>query len=317
MRGLLIEEGSLRLAPDLETPIPAAGEVRVRVRTAGICATDLALARGYLSFAGIPGHEFVGVAETGALAGRRVVGEINAGCGACAWCRDGLARHCPERTVLGIAGRAGAFAETLVLPETNLHPVPDSLSDEEAVFTEPVAAAFEIVEQVDLADFPRALVVGDGRLGLLCAQVLALHGVEVHLAGRHPERQALLPAGIHHRGGLEPLFADGPRWDLVVEATGDSALLVPVLGVLRPRGTLVLKTTSEASVSVDLSLAVIHELRVLGSRCGPFSRAILALADGEIRVREMIEARYALEDAIAAFEHARRSATLKVLIDIP
>ncbi len=209
MRGLYIESGVLRFRDDLPEPEPGPGETLVEVVQVGICATDLALVRGYMGFAGTPGHEFVGRALGGRFAGRLVVGEINAACGRCRACESGLGRHCSERSVLGILGRPGAFAARLALPEGNLHAVPEGVSTDAATFTEPLAAAFEILDQCPVTSGMRALVAGDGRLGLLCAQVLALAGAEVTLAGRHPERAALLPPDVHHRTGL--LEAGGPR----------------------------------------------------------------------------------------------------------
>ena len=308
MRGLHVERGLVRFRDDLDPPTPAPGEVRVRVLRAGVCATDLALVRGYMGFRGTPGHEFVGVALEGPLAGRRVVGEINAACGACPQCRAGLARHCPRRSVLGILGRSGAFAEQLVLPAENLHPVPDTISDEAATFTEPLAAAFEIAEQVELAARARALVVGDGRLGLLCAHVLVLHGVEVALRGRHSERAALLPAGARYED--EP----GAGYDLVVEATGDPQALPAALASVRPRGTLVLKTTSEGRTTLDLAPVVVDEITLVGSRCGPFEPALAALAGGTVPVEPLVHARFPLEHGAEALAEAARAGVLKVLL---
>ena len=312
MRGITIQNGAVRFDPALPDALPADGEVRVRLRLAGVCATDLALARGYMGFRGVPGHEFVGEALDGPLAGRRVVGEINAACGRCETCAGGLDRHCPKRDVLGILGRPGAFAEELVLPARNLLAVPDQVPDEAAVFAEPLAAAFEIAEQVDLTRFDRGLVVGDGRLGLLCAQVLALRGVETTLAGRHVQRGEWLPSGVRHVGGLE---AVDERFGLVVEATGKSSVLQQALARTAPRGTLVLKTTTEGATPIDLAPLVVDEITLLGSRCGRFAPALEALAAGEIVTEPMIHARYPLERASEAFEHAGRSGTLKVLLD--
>lgn len=308
MRGLYVEGGAIRFRTDLDPPEPRPGEVRVRVLRAGVCATDLALVRGYMDFRGIPGHEFVGLALEGELAGRRVVGEINAACGRCERCRAGLGRHCAQRTVLGILGRPGAFAQELVLPEANLHAVPEGVSDEAATFAEPLAAAFEIAEQVALAPGMDALVLGDGRLGLLCAQVLAVQGVSVALRGRHPERRALLGAGC--------AYEDEPRadYDLVVEATGDPASLAAALAAVRPRGTVVLKTTSEGRASLDLAPLVVDEITVVGSRCGPFPPALAALAAGTVAVEPMIAARYPLGRGPEAFEQAARRGVLKVLL---
>ena len=321
MHGIVLSSGDVHVANDLAEPTPRDGESKVRVLQAGVCATDLALQRGYMGFRGVPGHEFVGIAETGPLAGQRVVGEINAACGACATCRDGLGRHCPKRTVLGILNHGGAFAEALCLPHENLLAVPDEVSDDQAVFTEPLAAAYEIVEQVDVSSFERLLVVGDGRLGLLCAQVLAAHrgsnADAVELFGRHPQRQAILPEAVRHRGdGLRAALEAGERWGLVVEATGSPEVFPQALRVVRPRGTLVLKTTAERPVTLDLAPLVVDEIQVVGSRCGPFAPALRALAERRVQVEGLIHARYPLQEGARAFEQAGRPGTLKVLIDV-
>jgi threonine dehydrogenase-like Zn-dependent dehydrogenase len=322
MTALVVEGGSARLKRDVPGPPPVAGEARVAVLCAGVCATDLALVRGYMGFAGVPGHEFVGLALEGPLAGRRVVGEINAGCGRCAGCLAGDSRHCPQRTVLGILGRDGAFAEQLRLPARNLLPVPDGLSDDQAVFAEPLAAALRITEQVEV-DGRAVLVAGDGRLGLLCAHVLALAGAEVSVAGRHPERAALLPAGARHLVGLldgdgngERPSAPPPRlWPLAVEATGNPDVLPRLLRCVEPRGTVVLKTTSERPAEFDLAPVVVAEQSLLGSRCGRLGPALELLASGRIPVGSLIAARYPLERATDALAHAARRGTLKVLIE--
>jgi len=307
----------VRLRDDLRAPAPADGETLVEVLCAGVCATDLALQRGYMGFTGVPGHEFVGRALDGPLAGRRVVGEINAACGACPTCRAGLARHCPRRTVLGIRGRPGALAERLRLPHENLHAVPDALPTGRAAFTEPLAAAFEIVEQLAPPAGRRALVAGDGRLGLLCALVLAREGLEVTVAGRHPERAALLPDGVEHRTGLleDPGRARG-TFDLAVEATGAAGVLPRVAACVRPRGTVVLKTTVEEPTRLDLAPLVVDEITLVGSRCGPFEPALAALADGSIVPDGLVDARLALERGEQAFETAARRGVLKVLVDV-
>lgn len=311
MRGLWVEDGGVRYRDDLEPPGRAEGECRVRVLRAGVCATDLALVRGYMGFRGVPGHEFVGVALEGEHEGRRVVGDINAACGTCPTCRAGRERHCPRRTVLGILGRPGAFAEELTLPAANLHPVPDGVGTDEAAFVEPLAAAFEIPEQVDLAGVDRALVLGDGRLGLLCAQVLGLSVPTVRVSGRHPERGAL-PLGLT----WEEDPGAGGRWDLVVEATGDPDAVARALELVRPRGTLVLKTTAERPATLDLAPLVVDEITVVGSRCGPFAPALDALGRGTVRVTPLVSARFALADGAAAFESAGRPGVLKVLVDV-
>jgi threonine dehydrogenase-like Zn-dependent dehydrogenase len=315
VRGLVVAGQELAFRSDLPSPARP-GETRVRVLLAGVCATDLALARGYMGFTGTPGHEFVGEALDGPLRGRRVVGEINAGCGRCARCGAGGERHCAERTVLGILSRSGAFAEELSLPAGNLHAVPDSLPLERAAFVEPLAAAFRVAEQLDLRAGERALVVGDGKLGLLVAQVLALFGLEVEVVGRHPERAERFPGVFTHRGTLAHLRASGARTPLVVEATGDPRVLPEVFPLVEPCGTLVLKTTSELAPPLDLAPLVIDEIRLMGSRCGPFAPALDALTRGVIDVAPLVHARYPLEEAARAFEEAGRSGTLKVFLEL-
>jgi threonine dehydrogenase-like Zn-dependent dehydrogenase len=318
MRALWLEAGQLGLR-EVPAPAPPPGECRVRVRLAGICATDLALARGYMGFAGVPGHEFVGTALDGPLAGRRVVGEINAGCGACAECARGDARHCPRRTVLGILGRPGAFAEELALPARNLLAVPDAVPDEAAVFAEPLAAALHLVEQVPAPRGREVLVAGDGRLGLLCAHALALAGGRVTVAGRHAERATLLPEGARHVLGLLEQDAPGlaplePIFPLAVEATGDPRTLARLLRHVEPRGTVVLKTTCEAPAPLDLAGLVVNEQTLVGSRCGRLQPALDVLARGVVPVARLIETRYPLARADAALAHAARHGVLKVLV---
>lgn len=318
MRGLQLADGVCSFRNDLAAPLQNPGETRVRVRLAGVCATDLALQAGYMGFRGVPGHEFVGTALDGPLAGQRVVGEINAGCGHCTDCRAGDPRHCVERSVLGILGRSGAFAEELTLPTTNLLRVPDEVPDELAVFAEPLAAAYRIVEDLDLAPVRRALVVGDGRLGLLCAQVLLDAGLRVDLAGRHPERARLFDRRPEFVEGLfEPGASAPPEdWDLIVEATGRAEVLSAVLAAVKPRGTIVLKTTAAHPALLDLAPLVIKEARLIGSRCGRFAPAIAALADGRIRPEPLIDARYPLQRGPEALAHAARPGVLKVLIEM-
>lgn len=311
MRALRWDGTRLRLVSDLPDPVAGRGAALVRVRLAGICRTDLEICRGYLAFRGTLGHEWVGeVVATSdtALAGARVVGEINFGCGACDACRDGLARHCPARRVQGIAGADGAFAELLAVPATVLHRVPDGLADRVAVFAEPVAAAFEILEQLGDVVGVRALVLGDGKLGNLVAQVLAAAGARVTLAGHHPEK-----LGVAERLGL-PTGRPEPGADLVVDATGSPDALREALSLVRPRGTVVLKTTVAVEHRVDLATAVVNEVTIVGSRCGPFVPALAALADGRVRVEPLVEAVYPLTDGVEAFSHAARPGALKVLI---
>ena len=323
MRGVHLESGNLTVRDDLPPPAAGDGEVRVRVLAAGICATDLALRRGYMGFRGTPGHEFVGIAESGPLAGERVVGEINAACGRCGACVRGLGRHCAARTVLGILGRPGAMAEEISLPAQNLHRVAEAISNDAAVCVEPLASAFEIAELVPLEAGRRALVAGDGKLGILCAWVLHLAGLAVVVAGHHPERKRLLPDGAEHVTTL--LEADRPWhavdsaeavFDLAVEATGRVEVLGRLVPLVRPRGTIVLKTTSEAATTVDTSGLVVHEISLVGCRCGPFGPALDALEKDLVPVERLVAARYPLDGAAAAFERAAGRGALKVLVDV-
>src|SRR5215510_11817589 len=257
-------------------PTPAAGEVLVRVLRAGVCETDLQLIKGYMGFRGVLGHEFVGVAESGPLAGRRVVGEINCACWVCDTCRMGLPTHCPNRTVLGILNHDGAFADLIAVPQKNLHAVPDSLSDDVAVFTEPVAAAFQIPAQVTVRPEDRIIVLGDGRLGNLCAQVLARLSKRVLVVGKHEEKLALLLSmGIDAARLSDPI---GERSaDIVVDCTGSESGLPTALKLVRPRGTIVRKTTVAGQQTLAWAPFVIDEITLVGSRCGPFDQALASL----------------------------------------
>lgn len=314
MRALVLADGGARIVEDRPRPAPAPGEALVRVLVAGICATDLELIKGYAGFRGILGHEFVGRVEECAApgwTGRRVVGTINLGCGECAECLEAGPEHCPRRTVLGIAGRDGAFADVLALPVENLLAVPEGLADEEAVFTEPLAAALRIPQQLADLQRGRVAVVGPGRLGLLIAQVLGLKH-EVTVFGR--SRGSLeLPREL----GLATALVDdaaSDAWGLVVEATGNADGFAAALEMVRPRGTLVLKSTFAGTPALDLTKLVVGEVTVMGSRCGPFAPALELLAGGGVRVRPLIEAEYALADALAALEHAARPGVRKILL---
>jgi threonine dehydrogenase-like Zn-dependent dehydrogenase len=315
MQALWLENRTLSLRADLPRPSPPPGEALVRVRLAGVCGTDLELVRGYYPYAGIPGHEFVGEvvdAEETGLIGRRVAGEINAACGRCWDCRAGRATHCEHRSVLGIRGRNGAFAEYLALPETNLHPVPDGVADEAAVFTEPLAAALQIREQVPVRPGDRVLLVGAGRLGQLIAQTLALTGCDLTVAARHPrQRQLLDRRGIPW---IEPDAIPERRFDLAVEATGSPEGFDLARRALRPRGTLILKSTYRGEPAVNLSALVVDEITLVGSRCGPFGAALRLLERRAVDSAGLIEAEYPLARALEAFEHAARPGALKVLL---
>jgi threonine dehydrogenase-like Zn-dependent dehydrogenase len=308
MRGLWLEGGSLRLRDDIPDPAPAAGEAVVRVRRAGVCNTDLELVRGYYPYTGVPGHEFVGEWN-----GRRVVGEINAVCGACPACAAGRRTHCERRTVLGIVNRNGAFAEALSLPIANLHDVPDSVSDDEAVFVEPLAAALELQEQVRITKAERVLVIGDGKLGNLIAQTLRLTGCALRVVGRHRAKLEILEGlGIatSEAARVEPAEAD-----VVVECTGNPEGLALATTAVRPRGTIVLKSTYAGDAKVNLAKIVVDEITLVGSRCGPFAPALDLLARRAVDVRPLVHARYPLREAVAAFDHAARSGVLKVVVE--
>jgi threonine dehydrogenase-like Zn-dependent dehydrogenase len=314
MRALTLDGRTLRVA-DVPEPAPEPGTALVRVSLAGVCRTDLELVKGYMGFRGVLGHEFVGTVERGpdAWRGRRVVGEINFACGHCERCARGLGRHCAARRVMGIQGADGAFAERVAVPVANLHAVPDALPDERAVFSEPLAAAFEILEQVPVEPGVRALVLGDGKLGLLVAQVLDAAGARVRAVGRHPAKLALLA-----RRGIETLLERD--WTpeptpLVVEATGRARGFAAALAATEPRGTLVLKSTIAEHPDVDLAPLVIHEIQLIGSRCGPFAPALDALARGAIDVDPLVEERVPLARADEALRRAARPGALKVLIE--
>jgi threonine dehydrogenase-like Zn-dependent dehydrogenase len=298
-------------------PKPGAGEALVRVSMAGICNTDLEIARGYMGFTGVLGHELCGVVEKASDArwvGRRVAGEINVGCTKCSLCERKLERHCPHRSVLGILSKDGCFASHVTLPLSNLHVIPDAIADDIACFIEPTAAAFEIVEQVPLGPRDRVLVLGDGKLGLLAAQVIATTGADTTLLGKHEDKLAVartLGLASARREALEP-----KSFDIVVEATGSPAGMQEAIGFTRPLGTIVLKSTHHAPLSFDAAPIVIDELRVVGSRCGPFEPAIAALASGAVNPRPMISAVHAFGEAERAFERAAQPGTLKVLLDL-
>ncbi len=316
-KGMLAVHLENGLVSTREVPIPArpAGFALLRLLTAGICNTDLELQRGYYGFTGTPGHEFVAEvveAETAALAGKRVAGEINLACTHCEWCRRGLGRHCPNRTVLGIVNHPGAFSEFFTLPERNLHVLPDALPNAQAVFLEPLAAACEILDQVSIPPGERVAVLGDGKLGLLIALVLNAHGYPVILYGRHAAK-----LGIAARAGIDTL-ANAPlpvaEYDWVVDATGSADGLRLAVAMTRPRGTVILKSTQHGLVSVDTAPVIVHEITLVGSRCGRMEAALPLIDHHLIPVEQMISARYPLVEAVQAFAHAATKGVLKVLL---
>ena len=312
MRALRWDGSRLALARDLPPPTPAAGDALVRVALAGICRTDVEITRGYLDFRGTLGHEWVGrVANAGdpQLVGRRVVGEINLACGRCALCGAGLGRHCPTRRVVGIVGADGAFADLIVVPERNLHLVPDGIPDTAAVFTEPLAAACEILDQVGPVSGASAVVLGAGKLGLLVAQVLARAGANVVVAARHPAQRARA-AQLGIAAGTPQ-----PAADIVVDATGSADGLQQALALVRPRGTVVMKTTVAGEHRLDLAPAVVNEITLIGSRCGRFAPALEALAVGKVAVEPLIDAVVPLADGVEAFDRAAAAGAMKILLD--
>jgi threonine dehydrogenase-like Zn-dependent dehydrogenase len=316
MHALLFDGRTMR---EVERPLPrrARGDALIRVRMAGICSTDLEILRGYFSFRGVPGHEFVGTVVTApesSLVGARVVGEINAPCGRCELCRAGLGKHCAARTVLGIAGRDGAFAEYLALPVRNLHPVPDALGDEEAAFTELVAAACEIPGRISMKRRDRVLVLGDGRLAAMAAQIVSLESDRVAVLGRSPRKLAAIRAlGIEtiRLGEAQRL---GRRHDIVIDCTGRPAGLPLAASLVRPRGVIVVKSTYRGELRWNPAPLVVDEITLVGSRCGPFARALDLLVRGRIRVRPFLTAVYPFERWERAFRRARLAGSFKVLI---
>jgi 2-desacetyl-2-hydroxyethyl bacteriochlorophyllide A dehydrogenase len=313
MQALWLENCQLSLR---DVPQPAKpSEVVIKIRKAGICGTDLELVKGYYPYTGIPGHEFVGeVLESlnPEWIGKRVVGEINAVCGVCEQCRSGRPTHCENRSVLGIINRDGVFADYVTLPVENLHPVPDEVTDEAAVFTEPLAAALEIQQQVQLHPTDRVLLIGAGRLGQLIAQTLMLTGCDLKVVARHPLQKELLT-----RRGIR-LIDEGDvqhwRYDLVVEATGSPSGFDLALKALRPRGTLVLKSTYRGEMAVNFSSMVVDEIQLIGSRCGPFEPALRLLAQKEVDPTVLITAEFHLSEGLRAFREAEKTGMLKVLL---
>ncbi|MFN8060308.1 MAG: alcohol dehydrogenase catalytic domain-containing protein [Vicinamibacterales bacterium] len=314
MRALVLDEG-VRFDEAYPDPTPLDGDVLVEVRRAGVCETDLQLVRGYMGFRGVLGHEFVGVARSGPWAGQRVVGEINCSCGVCDTCRAGRPSHCPDRTVVGIRKRDGAFADFICLPQRNLHRVPDSLPDEVAVFTEPVAAACRIPTQIDVRRDDRIVVLGDGRLGNLCAQVLARLSSHVLVVGKHEAKLARLRAVGLATARVSDVSRERVA-DIVVDCTGSETGLPTALELVRPRGTIVLKTTVAGTQTMPWAPLVVDEVTLVGSRCGPFDRALEALESGAVDVRGLVTHRLPLARGAEALEIAASASALKVLLEI-
>jgi threonine dehydrogenase-like Zn-dependent dehydrogenase len=316
MRGLVLDQ-NLQFRSGLPVPPVRPQEALIKVLQAGICSTDLQLIKGYMEFQGVLGHEFVGMvdeASEASLIGKRVVGEINAACRLCETCLNGRPTHCPYRTTLGIHGRDGAFADYLTLPIGNLFVVPDSITNDQAVFIEPLAAACEMTQMISIKPSDRVVVIGDGKLGLLCTQVLGLLGCAVTLLGRHPENYPwLIKRGITLTSHSKNI---SPGVDIIVEATGSPEGLSTAMQMIRPRGTIVLKSTYQGKMTLNMADFVIQEISLIGSRCGPFAPAIRLLEAGHIEVDPLIHAHYTITDGIAAMEKAAQRGILKVMLQM-
>ncbi|MEM0926789.1 MAG: alcohol dehydrogenase catalytic domain-containing protein [Planctomycetota bacterium] len=320
MKAVVLADRKPQFHDSFTEPTPQSpDEVKLRIKLAGICETDLQLVAGYMDFSGILGHEFVAIAEGGRFSGHRVVAEINCVCGDCKTCDKGRSTHCPNRTVIGIDRHPGAFAEFIYVPDRNLHPIPDSVSDDEAVFTEPLAAAFQILEQIDVARDDQIAILGDGRLGYLSAQVLATECDHVTVFGKHGTK--LLRFGHHGFQTIQissshPEELPATQFDHVIDCTGSVSGLPMAIHLVRPRGNIVLKTTVAERYTIPLSALVINEIKLVGSRCGPFDRALHALEHRKIDVSELITDRFTLDDCVRAFERAANESAFKVVFDI-
>ncbi len=316
MNALTVNDGKLSLE---QVPIPEAGsEALVRVVCSGICNTDLEIVRGYADFSGTIGHEFVGIVERSEsrpeIVGKRVVGEINAGCGQCEKCLAGDARHCPDRTVLGIVGRDGCHAEYLTLPSQNLLEIPDNVSDEEAVFAEPLAAAYGITEQVQIGPETKVAVIGDGKLGLLCAMSMRLKSADVTILGRHRSKLEIAEAADIEGVLSEDAVKFGRDFDVVVEASGSESGFASAVEIVKPRGKIVLKSTFHGTPAWPASRIVVDEITVVGSRCGQFGPALNLLRDKLVDVTKLVSDEFSLSDGLAAMGRAAEKGVLKVIL---
>ncbi len=317
MKAVVFDNG-LKLDNNYPMPEPKQGEALIKVNTIGICNTDYEITKGYMGYKGILGHEFTGIvekAENKKLIGKRVVGEINCGCGKCEWCAQGLERHCFNRSTLGIWQREGCFAEYVALPEKNLLEIPENVSDEEAVFVEPLAAALEILEQIHIPPYKKVVVLGDGKLGLIIALSLNASGLDVTLVGKHKEKLAIAEAQGVKIKLLNDLKIE-KAYDFVVEATGSITGFETSLALTKPRGTLILKSTIAASKEFNLAPIVIDEITVLGSRCGQFAPALRMLANKRIDVKPLISDIYPIDKSIEAFERNKEKSSIKVLVKV-
>lgn len=314
MRALVFQDSELQVK-DLPKPIPLEDEALIRILKAGICNTDMGLLKGYLGFKGIPGHEFVGEVIKSPdrnWIGKRVVGEINLSCGKCELCKRGNTNHCSSRRTVGIYKKDGAFAEYLTLPLRNIHSLPSHISNTEAVFVEPLAAALEIFEQIEIQRTDSVLILGDGKLGLLVAQVMKQKAEKVLCKGKYQRKLELL-----QDRGIKTLLKGqdiDDIFDIVVEATGNEEGLIEGLSRVKPCGRIILKSTYQGRPCLDVTKVVVDEIQMIGSRCGPFGKAIEALAQKQVEVKKMVDADFHLEKAGEAFELAKKPGTMKVLI---
>ena len=316
MRALVFDK-NLKYKKDYPDPVPSKDEALIKITHAGICNTDLEITKGYMGFHGIPGHEFVGiVAKCGRknLIGRRVVGEININCGRCSECLNHLGNHCHNRSVLGILNKDGVFAEYATLPVNNLHILPDEVSDKEAIFVEPLAAAIEILDQVRIIASHKVCVLGDGKMGILVAQVLATTGCDLLVSGHHREKLSILDELDIKTSCKEQLSSS--HFDIVVDCTGSRSGIERGINIVKPRGTVVIKTTVAKKGDVDLNKVVVNEITLIGSRCGPFPAAIKAINSGSVNLSPLIGKTFHIEDGVRAFQYALDKNSLKIIIKI-
>lgn len=319
MKAVIFDE-TLKYVEDYEKPTPRQGEALIKVTYGGVCNTDKEITKGYMGYKGILGHEFTGVVEEindedKTLLGKRVVGEINLGCKNCEWCAKDLERHCPNRSTLGILAKDGCFAEYVTLPLSNLIEIPENVPDEQAVFVEPLAAGLEILEQMHIQPCQKVMVLGDGKLGLLTALALNACGLDVLIVGKHQNKLDIAKnQGVKTQ--LLSEFEQAPKFDVVVEATGSITGFETSVNCVKPRGTLVLKSTIAASKELNLAPIVINEITILGSRCGRFEPAMRLIASGKIDFSQMISKIYPIEQAIKAFDANNAKDTIKILLKI-
>ncbi len=316
MRALVFNK-NLKYLDDYPNPVPLKGEALIRITHAGICNTDLEITKGYMGFQGIPGHEFVGIVEECErknLVGLRVVGEININCGSCPECLSNIGNHCRKRSVLGILMKDGVFAEYATLPVNNLHKLPDEVSDEEAVFVEPLAAAFEILDQVSINASHKVCVLGDGKMGILAGQVLSTTGCDLLVSGHHREKLSILDESDIKTTCNDQL--SDAQFDIVVDCTGSRSGIEKAINIVKPRGTVIVKTTVAKKGNIDMNRIVVNEITLTGSRCGPFPAAIKAIKAGNVNLSPLISRTFPLEDGVRAFQYASGKDSLKVMIDI-